>query len=97
MDENEKRYFEFCRDYGYIFSKPYENEKFDFGDPGYIAKIKGFTKNAPLSNQPRGNKNFIYSTRVHLGLYHLLMKLKANISTKKSIEVVENALNSMQV
>ncbi len=97
MDENEKRYFEFCRDYGYIFSKPYENEKFDFGDPGYIAKIKGFTKNAPLSNQPRGNKNFIYSTRVHLGLYHLLMKLEAKISTKKSIDVVENALNSMQV
>lgn len=97
MDENEKRYFEFCRDYGYIFSKPYENEQFDFGDPGYIAKIKGFTKNAPLSNQPRGNKNFIYSTRVHLGLYHLLMKLEAKISTKKSIEVVENALNSMRV
>ena len=96
-DHNERRYFEFCRDYGYIFSKPYEHDTFDFGDPDYIAKIKGFTKNAPLNNLPRGNKNFIYSTRVHLGLYHLLMKLNARISTKKSIEIVENTLNSMQL
>lgn len=97
VNEKERSYFEFCRNYGYIFSKPYENDWFDFGDPGYIAKIKGSTKNAPINNQPRGNKNFIYSTRVHLGLYHLLMKLEAEISTKKSIESVENALNSMQI
>jgi hypothetical protein len=54
--------------------------------------IRTKTKNAPVTNEPRGNKNFIYSTRVHLGLYHFLMRLGAEVSTGKSIDIVNRVI-----
>ncbi len=91
--EKEQLYFEFCRNYGYTFAIPYERSDFNFGDPGYKNLIRSYTKNAPVSNEPRGSKHFIYSTRVHLGLYHLLMKLEANVNTADSKKIVSDMLN----
>lgn len=91
--ETEKIYYEFCRDYGYTFAMPYKSDQFDFGNPEYRQLIRSYTKNAPVSNEPRGNKHFIYSTRVHLGLYHLLMKLGARVNTGKSRMIIENLLS----
>lgn len=91
--KTEKIYYEFCRDYGYTFAMPYKSDHFDFGDPEYRQLIRSYTKNAPVSNEPRGNKHFIYSTRVHLGLYHLLMKLGARVNTGKSRVIIENLLS----
>lgn len=91
--EKERAYYEFCRNYGYTFAMPYSTDKFDFSDPEYIGLIRSYTKNAPVSNEPRGSKHFIYSTRVHLGLYHLLMKLGATVYTGKSRQIVESVLN----
>jgi predicted unusual protein kinase regulating ubiquinone biosynthesis (AarF/ABC1/UbiB family) len=88
----ERIYYEFCRDYGYTFAKPYSAESFDFGDTSYHDLIRSFTKNAPISNEPRGSRHFIYSTRVHLGLYYLLMKLGARIKTGKSRVIIEEML-----
>ncbi|MCC5915572.1 MAG: AarF/ABC1/UbiB kinase family protein [Balneolaceae bacterium] len=87
--KKEKEYYDFCLNYGYTFAMPYLEDRFDFGDPEYRELIRGYTKNAPISNEPRGNKHFIYSTRVHLGLYHFLMKLGAEVSTEESKRVVE--------
>jgi len=92
-DEKEKKYFEFCLNYGFTFAMPYESDTFDFGDPEYKELIRGYTRNAPIGNEARGNKHFLYSTRVHLGLYHFLMKLGATVETKKSQEIVENRIN----
>lgn len=91
--EIEKKYYEFCRDYGYTFALPYKADQFDFGDPEYRRLIRFYTKNAPVSNEPRGSKYFIYSTRAHLGLYHLLMKLGARINTGKSKMIIDKLLN----
>jgi len=91
-DPVERKYFEFCINYGYTFAMPYESNSFDFGDPEYKELIRGYTRNAPLGNEIRGNKHFIYSTRVHLGLYHFLMKLGAEINTSKSREIVATAI-----
>lgn len=93
--ENNKRemeYFRFCLNYGFTFAMPYHADRFDFGDPEYKELIRGYTKNAPLSNKPRGSKHFIYSTRVHLGLYHFLMKLGAEINTGSSRDIVMNKI-----
>jgi len=92
-DQKEKKYFEFCLNYGFTFAMPYEYDTFDFGDPEYKELIRGYTKNAPIGNEARGNKHFLYSTRVHLGLYHFLMKLGATIETRKSQEIVENRID----
>jgi len=73
---------------------PYLNDTFDFGDPEYRNMIRQFTKKAPVSNEPRGNKHFIYSTRVHLGLYHFLMRLGAEVATTESKKIVDNVLSA---
>lgn len=92
-DKKEQAYYEFCLNYGYTFAMPYLEDSFDFGNPEYRELIRGYTKNAPLSNEPRGSKHFIYSTRVHLGLYHFLMKLGAVVDTSESKSVVEEILS----
>ncbi|MDR8392100.1 AarF/ABC1/UbiB kinase family protein [Aliifodinibius sp. S!AR15-10] len=91
--EKEERFFKFCMNYGRAFAQPYKNDRFDFGDPEFKALINRFAKEPPIMNEPRGSKHFIYSTRVHLGLYNLLMKLGAVVDTresrKKALEVLE--------
>jgi hypothetical protein len=82
--------YEFCKNYGYTFAMPYVNDSFNFGDKEYKNLLKGYTKNPPFTNKPRGNKHFIYTTRVHLGLYHLLMTLGSKVNTMHSKEILEN-------
>ncbi|MCC5908452.1 MAG: AarF/ABC1/UbiB kinase family protein [Balneolaceae bacterium] len=93
-DSKESRMYEFCKNYGFTFAMPYVEDRFDFGDEEYKKLIRGYTKNAPLTNEPRGNKHFIYTTRVHLGLYHFLMKLGAVVSTVRSKKAVEDVLRN---
>lgn len=90
--KSEKAIYEFCKNYGYTFALPYIEDEFDFGDEEYKQIMAGYTKNAPIMNGPRGSKHFIFTTRVHLGLYHFLMKLKAKVKTKESREIVEHIL-----
>lgn len=90
--DKEQEYFEFAKNYGMVFAKPYKEDIFDFGDPNYNQMIRHFTKEAPLSNEPRGNKHFIYTTKVHVGLYNILIKLKAKIDTSKSKEILREIL-----
>ncbi|MEX0609586.1 MAG: AarF/ABC1/UbiB kinase family protein [Balneolaceae bacterium] len=88
----EEEYYQFAKNYGRIFAEPYNHDVFDFGDAEYMQTIRHFTKDAPLSNEPRGSKHFIYTTRVHLGLYNLLMKLKAQINIPQSKEILSEML-----
>ena len=92
MNEKEKLFFDFCKNYGFTFSMPYAEKRFDFGDAEYRNLIREYTKNAPVTNEPRGNKHFIYTTRVHLGLYHFLMKLGAEVKTEESKTIVDKLL-----
>ncbi len=94
QDEVERNYLEFSMKYGYAFVEPYEVDVFDFGTPEYIQKLKDYTRDAPFTNEPRGNENFIYSTRVHIGLYHMLMKMKARVNTTQSREIVMKSIYS---
>ncbi len=91
--DKEQEYFDFAKNYGITFAKPYKKDMFDFGDLEYDKAIRHFTKEAPMSNEPRGNKHFIYTTKVHVGLYNILIKLKARINTTKSKEILRRVLN----
>ncbi|SMO42051.1 ABC1 kinase family protein [Gracilimonas mengyeensis] len=91
--EHEERYFNFARNYGMTFAEPYKHEFFDFGDKDYRNSIKHYTKDAPIGNEPRGSQHFLYTTRVHLGLYNLLMKMGAHIDTSKSKEILSDMLD----
>ena len=74
-----------------LFTKPFQNETFDFSDETFfesIAKLgERFSNDTNLKkmNGNRGSKHFIYMNRTFFGLYNLMFDLKAKI-------VVENYL-----
>lgn len=91
--DKEQEYFEFARNYGMTFAEPYKHDIFDFGKVEFKETIRHFTKDAPIGNEPRGSQHFLYTTRVHLGLYNLLMKLKAHIRTTESKHILGDMLD----
>ncbi|KOP35906.1 ABC transporter [Flavobacterium sp. WLB] len=74
-----------------LFTKPFQNETFDFADESFFNAIaelgKRFSEDTNLKkmNGNRGSKHFIYMNRTFFGLYNLMFDLKAKI-------VVENYL-----
>jgi predicted unusual protein kinase regulating ubiquinone biosynthesis (AarF/ABC1/UbiB family) len=68
-----------------LFTKPFQEESFDFSDETFfedIAKLgERFTKDTNLRkmNGNRGSKHFIYMNRTFFGLYNLMFDLKAKI------------------
>jgi len=93
IQSKEDEYYNFARNYGIMFSKPYRYEHFDFSNPSFDRDIRHFTKEAPLSNEVRGSKHFLYTSRVHTGLYSLLIKLGAVISTQRAKEILSELLD----
>lgn len=91
--DREEEYYNFARNYGIMFSKPYRYEIFDFSDPKFDKEIRHFTKEAPLSNELRGSKHFLYTSRVHTGLYSILIKLGAQIDTTWAKDVLSELLD----
>ncbi|WP_149206364.1 ABC1 kinase family protein [Flavobacterium johnsoniae] len=74
-----------------LFTRPFQNEAFDFADETFFNAIaelgKRFSEDTNLKkmNGNRGSKHFIYMNRTFFGLYNLMFDLKAKI-------VVENYL-----
>jgi predicted unusual protein kinase regulating ubiquinone biosynthesis (AarF/ABC1/UbiB family) len=67
-----------------LFTKPFQQEKFDFSDADFFGKIADlgtkYAKSSELKqmNGNRGSKHFIYINRTFFGLYNLMFDLKAN-------------------
>jgi predicted unusual protein kinase regulating ubiquinone biosynthesis (AarF/ABC1/UbiB family) len=91
--ERELEYYHFAKNYGIMFSKPYRYDSFNFDNPAYDAEIRHFTKEAPLSNELRGSKHFLYTSRVHTGLYSILIKMGAQIDTTWAKKVMSELLD----
>ncbi|WP_372636275.1 ABC1 kinase family protein [Fodinibius sp.] len=94
--KKEEEFFQFCKNYGNTFARPYMGDHFDFGDPSFKRRINHYARKMPIMNEPRGDKNFIYSTKVHMGLYSILMKLQARIDTRRSKEITKQVLGEMK-
>jgi predicted unusual protein kinase regulating ubiquinone biosynthesis (AarF/ABC1/UbiB family) len=93
IQSKEDEYYNFARNYGIMFSKPYRYDFFDFSNPDFDNEIRHFTKEAPLSNEVRGSKHFLYTSRVHTGLYSILIKLGAVISTENAKLILSELLD----
>ena len=67
-----------------LFTKPFNQNVFDFSDPLFFQKItqlgQEYNKVTRLKkmNGNRGSKHFIYMNRTFFGLYNLMFDLKAN-------------------
>jgi len=68
-----------------LFTKPFQNETFDFADETFFNAIaelgKRFSEDTNLKkmNGNRGSKHFIYMNRTFFGLYNLMFDLKSKI------------------
>jgi predicted unusual protein kinase regulating ubiquinone biosynthesis (AarF/ABC1/UbiB family) len=68
-----------------LFTKPFQEENFDFSDEEFFQNIaqlgERFSKDTNLKkmNGNRGSKHFIYMNRTFFGLYNLMFDLKAKI------------------
>jgi len=68
-----------------LFTRPFQNETFDFADEKFFNAIaelgKRFSEDTNLKkmNGNRGSKHFIYMNRTFFGLYNLMFDLKAKI------------------
>ena len=66
-----------------LFTKPFQQEYFDFSDSRFFGEIaelgERYSKNTDLKkmNGNRGSKHFIYINRTFFGLYNLMFDLKA--------------------
>lgn len=75
-----------------LFTKPFQNETFDFADESFfdsIAKLgERFSNDTNLKkmNGNRGSKHFIYMNRTFFGLYNLMFDLKAKIVVSNYIK-----------
>lgn len=83
---SEVEYFtEMFHDLLSLFTKPFQDETFDFADETFfenIAKLgERFSNDTNLKkmNGNRGSKHFIYMNRTFFGLYNLMFDLKAKI------------------
>ncbi len=68
-----------------LFTKPFHNERFDFGDPVFFGKIAElsdkYSKDTEIRkmNGNRGSKHFLYINRTFFGLYNLMNDLGAEV------------------
>lgn len=93
--DEDKDFFDFCRAFGNLFLSPYHHDRFDFGRPGFSDDVARFAREATRFTEPRGSKHFIYVTRLHVGLYRILMRLGAEVDTKDSRGVLTSYLEKI--
>ena len=72
-----------------LFTTPFHNEEFDFGDPVFWSEIASLgeryarDEHIKKMNGNRGSKHFLYINRTFFGLYHLLHDLGAKVNVNQ--------------
>jgi predicted unusual protein kinase regulating ubiquinone biosynthesis (AarF/ABC1/UbiB family) len=77
-------YYSHYRDMINLFSRPYREPYFDFGNDDFIYSLYEYgdrISRMPEFKQARGVKHFIYINRTNFGLYTILNQLKAQVNT----------------
>lgn len=78
-----------------LFTSPFNQEEFDFGDPVFWGKIANLSehyasdKQIRKMNGNRGSKHFLYMNRTFFGLYNLLHDLKAKIKVNNYMKYLD--------
>lgn len=93
----EEEFYAFCRAFGDHFLSPYKTETFDFGQPDFDKTVTTFARQATKFTEPRGSRHFIYVTRLHVGLYRILMKMGATVHTTQSAQLLRSYLEKEEM
>ncbi len=93
--EEEVKYFsELFHEMLSLFTSPFHEEYFDFGDEVFWANVSNLSekysqdKTLRKMNGNRGSKHFLYINRTFFGLYNLLHDLKAHINVNAYREYI---------
>ena len=92
-EQKKQDYFEFFKSFGKTFIMPYHSDFFDFGNSDFKKQLNHFVKTATSFDEPVGSEHFIYSSKVHMGLYNMLIQLKAVVDTRESRSIVDSFLS----
>jgi predicted unusual protein kinase regulating ubiquinone biosynthesis (AarF/ABC1/UbiB family) len=100
VDPNQSRddddaFVAFARAFGNLFLSPYRNDVFDFGVADFSQDVARYGREATAFTEPRGSRHFIFVTRLHVGLYRILMQLGARVNTVESREILRSYLKSV--
>jgi predicted unusual protein kinase regulating ubiquinone biosynthesis (AarF/ABC1/UbiB family) len=90
----DEAYYDFFKEFGSDFIRPYRSGVFDFGDEDFKKQISHHMKKATSFKEPVGSEQFIYASRVHMGLYNMLMKLRASVDTREAVEHIDAYLST---
>ena len=94
--EKEAYLFDFFRGMGGLILHPFHQDSFDFGDPEYKMALNTYFKEASQLYEARGSRHYIFLSKVLIGLYSLLMKLKAQVKTETSKNVLKQAVREIK-
>jgi len=94
---DDEKFYEYTQRLGKVFVSPYDHEFFDFGDEAFSTAFNGFAREAATFREPRGSKHFIFVARAHLGMYQMLIKMKANIDIRPGRARLENFLKRHEI
>jgi predicted unusual protein kinase regulating ubiquinone biosynthesis (AarF/ABC1/UbiB family) len=93
--EDDDAFVAFARAFGNLFLSPYREEVFDFGVADFSQDVARYGREATAFTEPRGSRHFIFVTRLHVGLYRILMQLGARVNTIESREILRSYLKSV--
>lgn len=82
--KKQDEYIQFVRDFGQTFAEPYRGVSFDFSSTEFSDSIKRHIQRASKLSGPRGSRHFIFASRVQVGLYTMLAKLRAKVDVEHS-------------
>ena len=84
-EKEEKFFMDLFHEMLSLFSEPFQQETFDFGNPEFWERITSLSekyasdKTLRKMDGNRGSKHFLYVNRTFFGLYNLLHDLKAEV------------------
>lgn len=100
VDPNQSRsddeaFVAFARAFGNLFLTPYRQDVFDFGIADFSKDVARYGREATAFTEPRGSRHFIFVTRLHVGLYRILMQLGAQVTTSESRAILASYLKTV--
>jgi predicted unusual protein kinase regulating ubiquinone biosynthesis (AarF/ABC1/UbiB family) len=90
--KQQDEYIGFVRDFGQTFAEPYRDDSFDFGNPAFTEAIRNHIQRASKLSGPRGSRHFIFASRVQVGLYTMLSRMRAEVRVDHSRNIIDTYL-----
>jgi predicted unusual protein kinase regulating ubiquinone biosynthesis (AarF/ABC1/UbiB family) len=94
--ERQEEIYNFFQGFGKVVLGPFHRKIFNFGDPEFRKSLNFYFSESSKLNEVRGSQHFIFLNKVLFGLFSFLMKLKAEVDTRKSRKILDKAIKKIE-